>query len=308
MEALSGQLAQGALSSEALTRACLERIERLDARAGSFVTVYEQAALQQARAADIERASGLVRSPLHGIPVAVKDLCEVAGEVTTGGSAAWRGRRSQSTAKVVQRLQCAGMIVLGKTHTVEFAFGGWGTNEHMGTPRNPWSWTGAHRVPGGSSSGSGVAVAAGMAPAAIGTDTGGSVRIPSAMNGLTGLKPTHGSVSLDGVIPLSRTLDSVGPMARSARDAALLYELMREPRADDAARAHERGVGASVRPVSALRIACMPAAQYPWPVDGLHVGSQRAHDADRGFDPRDQAVVDRPGVLGGRHARDAQRR
>ncbi|MFT3779143.1 MAG: amidase [Ottowia sp.] len=263
LEDLSAALAERSLSSEEITRACLERIARLDPKASAFVDVYQDAAIAQARAADLERASGLCRSPLHGVPVAVKDLCELEGRVTTGGSAAWRARRSGSTAAVIRRLREAGMIVLGKTHTVEFAFGGWGTNEHMGTPRNPWSWNGPHRVPGGSSSGSGVAVAAGLAPVAIGTDTGGSVRIPSAMTGITGLKTTFGRVSLDGVIPLSRTLDSVGPMARSARDAAMVYALIRQ----DAPVPQERGLGISARPVRALRIACMAPSQYPWPVD-----------------------------------------
>ena len=267
LEALSAQLAARTLSSEEITRAYLDRIARLDPKAGAFVEVYEEAALQQARAADLERAAGLCRSPLHGLPVAVKDLCELKGQITTGGSAAWRRRRSESTATVVERLRAAGMVVLGKTHTVEFAFGGWGTNEHMGTPRNPWSWDGAHCVPGGSSSGSGVAVAAGLAPVAIGTDTGGSVRIPSAMNGLTGLKPTFGRVSLEGVIPLSRSLDSVGPMARSARDVALVYAHIRRGDAQAAPRPSERGIGAAVRPPHALRIACMAPSQYPWPVD-----------------------------------------
>jgi aspartyl-tRNA(Asn)/glutamyl-tRNA(Gln) amidotransferase subunit A len=128
--------------------------------------------------------------------------------VTTAGSKSWHGRVATETATAVERLLAAGMIPLGKTHMVEFAFGGWGRNEPMGAPWNPWD-TRVHRVAGGSSSGSAVAVAAGLAPAAIGSDTGGSIRIPAALCGLTGLKPTYGTISLAGVVPLATTLDSL---------------------------------------------------------------------------------------------------
>src|SRR5699024_6311522 len=140
---------------------------------------------------------------------------EIEGRVVTGGCAEWRNRRAERTATLASRLLAHGMIVLGKTHTVEFAMGGWGTNMHMGTPWNPWDSETA-RAPGGSSSGSGVAVAARLAPWAVGTDTGGSVRLPASFCGLTSLKVTAGRISTHGVLPLSPTLDTPGPMAASA--------------------------------------------------------------------------------------------
>ena len=155
----------------------------------------------------------------------MKDIVDIEGRITTGGSRVWAERVSPVTATLVQRMISAGMIVLGKTHTVEFAMGSFGTNRHMGSPRNPWDRD-VHRGPGGSSSGSGVAVAARLAPWAIGTDTGGSVRIPASWCGITGLKTTIGRISTYGVLPLSTTLDTPGPLARSVEDAALLYNVL----------------------------------------------------------------------------------
>ena len=169
--------------------------------------------------------SGHGLGPLHGIPVALKDLVELEGRVTTGGTAVWRNRVSIYTATLAQRMIGAGMIVLGKTHTVEFAYGAWGTNQHMGTPWNPWDMKVA-RTPGGSSSGSAVAVASRMAPCAIGTDTGGSVRVPASWCGITGLKTSIGRISTHGVLPLSHTLDTPGPFARSVEDCAILLALL----------------------------------------------------------------------------------
>ena len=265
---LAERMAARSLSSEEITEAFLDRIARLDSGLGAFVEVYQEAARAQARAADLELRSGFRRSALHGVPVAIKDLCEIEGLVTTGGSSAWRQRRSTCTSTVVERLRAAGLIVLGKTHTVEFAYGGWGTNEFMGTPRNPWGSDGTPRVPGGSSSGSGVAVAARLAPVAIGTDTGGSVRIPSSMNGLTGLKPTFGRVSNYGVVPLARSLDTVGPLARTAADAAMVYDLIRgsDSRDPESFRQPVREPRLGVRPIAALRVARMDPDQHPWPV------------------------------------------
>jgi len=150
---------------------------------------------------------------------------EIEGEIAMGGTAAWRSRIAPHTATLMCKLMAAGMVNLGKTHTVEFAYGGWGTNQHLGTPWNPWD-TNTHRAPGGSSSGSGVAVAARMAPWAIGTDTGGSVRIPASWNGVTGLKTTIGRISTFGVLPLSPTLDTPGPITRDVEDAALLLTVL----------------------------------------------------------------------------------
>lgn len=226
LRVLSDRLESGELSSERLVQHYLKQISARDEKLHAFVEVYGEDALNAAKAADFARRAGHHLGPLHGIPIAVKDIIDMDGRVTTGGSPMWRERRSPSTAKLVEHLQRAGMIVIGKTHTVEFAMGGWGTNTGMGTPWNPWDLE-THRAPGGSSSGSGVSVAADFAPCAIGTDTGGSVRLPSAWNGLSGLKTTIGNVSTEGVLPLAHTLDTPGPMCRTVEDCALLFEVLR---------------------------------------------------------------------------------
>ena len=231
---LSRRLAAGETSSREIVEACLARTDALDGRLHAYVEVYRDEAIAGADAADLQRGAGLARGPLHGLPIALKDLLHVEGRQTTAGSKSWRGRIATETATAVERLLSAGMIPLGKTHMVEFAFGGWGRNQPMGAPWNPWD-TRVHRVAGGSSSGSAVAVAAGLAPAAIGSDTGGSIRIPAALCGLTGLKPTYGLISLAGVVPLALTLDSLGPLTRNVEDAALLTGAMAGPDARDAA-------------------------------------------------------------------------
>ena len=225
MHALAAKLKSRSISPVDIVAACLERIARLDAKLHAFVEVYEAEARLAAEAADKAIRSGHGVGPLHGIPIALKDLIELEGRVATGGTAVWRNRRATRTATLAQKLIGAGMIVIGKTHTVEFAFGGWGTNQHLGTPWNPWDAKTQH-TPGGSSSGSGVAVAARMVPCALGTDTGGSVRVPAAWCGITGLKTTIGRISTYGVLPLSPTLDTPGPMTRSVEDAALLLQVM----------------------------------------------------------------------------------
>ena len=217
-----------ALSPVDVVDALLERIRRLNPALQAYIAVYEADARLAAEAADKAIRAGHRVGPLHGVPIALKDLVDMEGRVTTGGSKVWANRVSAVTATVAERLISAGMIVLGKTHTVEFAMGSWGTNTHMGTPRNPWDLK-VHRTPGGSSSGSGVAVAAGLAPVAIGTDTGGSVRVPAAWNGIVGLKVTAGRISTFGVLPLSFTLDTPGPLARSVEDAALIYRALSGP-------------------------------------------------------------------------------
>ena len=229
---LSREISAGRLSPVDLVDALLKRIRLRDAKLHAFVEVYAEDAQLAAEAAEKAIRSGHAVGPLHGVPIALKDLIEIEGRITTGGSLVWRERRSKVTATLARRLIAAGLIVLGKTHTVEFAMGGWGTNQHRGTPWNPWDPAVA-RTPGGSSSGSGVAVAAGLAPWAIGTDTGGSVRLPASWCGLTGLKTTIGRVSTYGILPLSPTLDTPGPMARSVEDAALLYQVMQGPDALD---------------------------------------------------------------------------
>lgn len=226
------QLSSGELNAETLVDTYLQRIERYDENLHSFVNVYAEDARAAAEAADKSRKAGHAVGPLHGIPVAVKDIIDIENRTTTGGSAVWTNRISSLTATLVKKMLAAGMIIIGKTHSVEFAMGGWGTNQHMGTPRNPWDIT-THRAPGGSSAGSGVSVAAGLAPWAIGTDTGGSVRLPSAWCGLTGLKTTIGRISCHGVLPLSTTLDTPGPMCRTVEDAAVLFEVLAGPDAAD---------------------------------------------------------------------------
>lgn len=223
--ALSGALRRSELTSVEIVSASLARIRAQDEWLHSFTAIYEEEALAAADAADRMMRAGCWLGPLHGIPVAVKDLIDIAGKVTTGGSPLFAGRQAQRSARIVERLHAAGAIIVGKTHMVQFALGAWGTNEHMGTPRNPWDHK-THRTPGGSSSGSAVAVSAGLVPLSIGTDTGGSVRVPASFCGITGLKATAGRIDTAGVLPLSTTLDSIGVFARSAADAALLYAVL----------------------------------------------------------------------------------
>ena len=225
---VAADTAAGRLTSTKLTEAYLGRIEKHGKKLHAFVAVYADEALRAAHAADEAIRSGPRVGPLHGVPIALKDIIDMQGRVTTGGSAAWRDRVSPVTATLARLLIAQGMVVLGKTHTVEFAMGGWGTNTHMGTPWNPWDMK-ELRAPGGSSSGTGVAVAAGLAPWGIGTDTGGSVRIPASWCGLAGLKTTIGRISVHGVLALAHTLDTPGPMCRSVEDAALLYNLLQGP-------------------------------------------------------------------------------
>src|SRR5207302_587472 len=222
---LAAEIAARRLSPVTVVEALLARIATHDKKLHAFSDVYADDARLAAEAADKAIRSGHAVGPLHGVPIALKDLIDLEGRVTTGGSMAWRERRSPVTASLARRLIAAGMIALGKTHTVEFAMGGWGTNQHLGTPWNPWDPEVA-RTPGGSSSGTGVAVASGMAPWGIGTDTGGSVRLPASWCGLSGLKTTIGRVSTYGILPLAPSLDTPGPMARSVEDAALLYSVM----------------------------------------------------------------------------------
>jgi aspartyl-tRNA(Asn)/glutamyl-tRNA(Gln) amidotransferase subunit A len=262
-QTLASEIGTRRLSPVDLVEALLDRIRAQDGKLHAFVEVYAEEARLAAEAAHKAIRSGHAIGPLHGVPIALKDLIEIEGRVTTGGSMVWRDRRSAVTATLAQRLIGAGLIVIGKTHTVEFAMGGWGTNQHRGTPWNPWDPAVA-RTPGGSSSGSGVAVAAGLAPWAIGTDTGGSVRLPASWCGLTGLKTTIGRVSTFGILPLSPTLDTPGPMARSVEDAALLYQVMQGP---DPLDPRTRGIAPSDplpmlrRGVRGLRLGRMPEAE-----------------------------------------------
>ncbi|WP_312437653.1 amidase [Achromobacter sp.] len=223
--ALAQRLRRRELRSETLVSAYLARIAALDGWLHAYVAVYADEALAAARAADLQLDQGIWLGPLHGVPIALKDLIDIAGQPTTIGSPIHANTIASHTAELVQQLQRAGAVILGKTHMVQFAMGAWGPNQHMGTPRNPWDDR-VHRIPGGSSSGSAVAVAGRLAPIAIGTDTGGSVRVPASYCGITGFKPTVGRISSQGVVTLSQTLDSVGIFAHSAADARLVFDVL----------------------------------------------------------------------------------
>lgn len=228
---LSGLIRAGEVSPVEVTEAVLARLDRLDPGLHAFVAVTRERALAEARAAEVAIAAGSSRGPLHGIPYAVKDLFDVAGLPTMAGCRLLVDRVATRDCAAVRRLAAAGMVLVGKTHTVQFAFGGVGINHDTGTPHNPWH--GEPYAPGGSSSGSAVAVAAGIVPVALGTDTGGSVRAPAALCGTAGLKTTVGRVSRAGVFPLSSSLDSVGPLARTVDDCALVYEALQGADPDD---------------------------------------------------------------------------
>ena len=228
---LSAAIQRREVSPVEVTEAVLARIDRLDPELHAFVAVTPERALAEARAAELAISAGSTRGPLHGIPYAVKDLFDVAGLPTMAGCSLLADRIAERDCAAVRRMAAAGMVLVGKTHTVQFAFGGVGINHDAGTPHNPWH--AEPHAPGGSSSGSAVAVAAGMVPVALGTDTGGSVRAPAALCGVAGLKTTVGRVSRAGVYPLSTSLDSVGPLARTVADCARVYEELQGADRDD---------------------------------------------------------------------------
>lgn len=217
------RLRDGRLTSEALTRACLARIDALNTRLNAFISVSPDTALLEAREADRALAAGYDRGPLHGIPVSLKDLIDQAGVPTSAGSHVPPPVPAPADAVVTARLRAAGAVLVGKTNLHEYAFGTTSEDSAFGPVRHPVDQT---RSPGGSSGGSAVAVATGMSLVSIGTDTGGSVRIPSSACGLVGLKPGFGEVPVDGVVPLSTTLDHVGPLARSVADAAATWHVL----------------------------------------------------------------------------------
>ena len=223
---ISAALAAGQTSSEALVSGYLDRIGRANPRLNAFVALAENA-LPLARGSDARRRAGRPLGPLDGIPLAVKDLFDVAGLATRGGSRSQSAEPASVSASSVRRLQDAGMIVLGKTAMVELGLGGWGTQSAAPVPWNPWNRT-EHRVPGGSSSGSAVAVAAGLAPVALASDFGGSARLPAAFCGIVGFKPSPRRVSMDGAIPVSRTHDTFGLLGRSVEDVRLVFDAVLE--------------------------------------------------------------------------------
>ena len=222
LESLATDLATGRTTALALAEAALARAQDAAGEgARVFTRLSAERARASARASDGLRAAGIVRSPLEGIPVSIKDLFDVTGEVTTAASKVLQGAAPASrNAPVIDRLIAAGAVIVGRTNMSEFAFSGLGLNPHYGTPANPWDRA-SRRIPGGSSSGAAVSVTDGMAAVAIGSDTGGSVRIPAALCGLTGFKPTQRRVPIDGTVPLSTSLDSIGPLGASVRCCAI---------------------------------------------------------------------------------------
>jgi len=211
------------ISSAEITEECLRRIEADNPRLNAFITVTADAARQRARQADEELAAGRDRGPLHGVPLSIKDLLDMRGVATTAASRVREGHVAERDASSIAHLAQAGAVFVGKTNLHEYAFGTTNEDSAYGPARNPHDPT---RSPGGSSGGSAASVAAGMALATIGTDTGGSIRIPAAACGIVGLKPTIGEIPTDGVVPLSTTLDHVGPLAQTVADAALVYHAL----------------------------------------------------------------------------------
>jgi aspartyl-tRNA(Asn)/glutamyl-tRNA(Gln) amidotransferase subunit A len=221
---LARRMAAREISSVETTRVCLGVIEERDAELRAFITVLADEALAAASQADADLAAGRCRGPLHGVPISLKDLIDVAGVPTTAASRVRAGVSATCDAAIVSRLRRAGAVIIGKCNLHEFAFGTTGEESAFGRTRHP---SDPLRSPGGSSGGSAVSVATGMAFASIGTDTGGSIRIPAAACGCVGLKPTFGELPLGGIVPLSRSLDHVGPLARTVGDARLILEALR---------------------------------------------------------------------------------
>jgi aspartyl-tRNA(Asn)/glutamyl-tRNA(Gln) amidotransferase subunit A len=246
-----------------ITRICLERIEKLNPALNAFITVTADAALADARRAEVEIGRGEWRGPLHGVPVAIKDLINTAGVRTTAGSALLANHIPTEDAEVVRRLREAGAVIVGKNNLHEFAYGGSSLISHFGAVHNPWA---IEHIAGGSSGGSAAAIAAGLCYAAIGTDTAGSIREPAALCGCVGLKPTYGRVSARGVIPLSWSLDHVGPLATTVADAAIVLQAIAGYDRADA-------ITADV-PVADYVSACQKSAQ------SLRVGTLRSYFCD----------------------------
>jgi len=260
-----------------LTRACLSRIEAVDRKLNAFITLTADGALDEARAAEEEIGRGRWKGALHGIPIALKDLVDTKGVRTTAASNLFKDRVPAEDAEVVTRLRAAGAVLLGKLNMHELAFGGSTVVSAFGAVRNPWA---LERSVGGSSAGSAAAVAAGLCYGAIGSDTGGSIRQPAAFCGIVGLKPTYGRVSTRGALPLSWSLDHLGPMTRRVRDAALMLQ----PLADAV---DDRGCAGpplpdyakALEPRSGLRLGIPRAPFY----EGLHPDVERATSAALGI-------------------------
>src|SRR5438874_2414227 len=273
LEAAAEAVRARRLSPTSLVEACLARIEMLEPRLNAFITVTAALAREQAREAEREIAAGRYKGPLHGIPVAVKDLFATSGIRTTAGSRILAKWVPSEDATVVRRLREAGAVLLGKLGLHEFAYGISSVNPHFGDVRNPWDTS---KIPGGSSGGSAVAVVVGEAFATIGSDTGGSIRIPASLCGCVGLKPTYGRAGLGGAVPLSWSLDHPGPLARGARDVAIVTSAIagKDPR----------------DPASADREVPDLVAGIDRGPRGLRIGVPRDHVWEE-CDPRVAAVV-----------------
>jgi len=266
LEELSSLLRDRQVSPVEVTQAYLERIDALDEALNAYITVMREQALADARRCEEEILRGGYRGALHGVPVALKDLYDTAGVRTTAASKIYAGRVPDEDATSVARLRAAGAVIIGKTNLHEFAYGVTTDSSYFGPTRNPWD---LERVPGGSSGGSGAAVAAGLCVAATGSDTGGSIRIPAALCGVVGLKPTYGRISCQGLLPLSWTLDHAGPMARTVYGAAAMLTAMAgyDPRDPAAANVAVPDYTASLRDgVAGLRIGVDPQ----WSLSGIH--------------------------------------
>lgn len=250
---LAAELAAGRLSPVELTTATLRRIERLNPSLNAYLAVMAETALTEARAAEQELRAGRRRGPLHGVPIALKDLIDVAGMPTTAGMALRRAATAAEDATITTRLRAAGAVLIGKTNLHECAYGVTSDNPHYGAVRNPWA---TDTIPGGSSGGSGAAVAAGLCAGAIGSDTGGSIRIPASLCGIVGLKPTYGRVSRAGVVALAWSADHLGPMTRTVGDAALLLAAIAgaDPRDPSASRRPAPGATVAEGDLSGLRV------------------------------------------------------
>ncbi len=272
--ALADKLRAREISPVELTEAYLTRIEEVDSKLRAYITVTPEVARKAAKKAEAEIASGKWRGPFHGVPIGLKDLVYTKGIVTTGGSKILKEFRPAYDATVWKRLQRAGAVLLGKLNLHEFAYGVTSTNPHHGAVRNPYD---LERIPGGSSGGSAAAIVARTAAATIGTDTGGSIRIPAALCGCVGMKPTWSRVSRYGVIPLAYTLDHVGPITRTVRDAALMLNLIAGHDRNDSTSSRERVVdytAALDKPITGMRLGVIRELN-----DGLSDDARRSFDA-----------------------------
>jgi aspartyl-tRNA(Asn)/glutamyl-tRNA(Gln) amidotransferase subunit A len=287
---VAARLARRELSSQELTTALLDRIERLEPLLNAYITVDAEGALAQARASDERRASEADSGPLDGIPIAVKDNVATAGLRTTAGSRLYQRWVPERDASVVAALRGAGAVVIGKTNLHELAIGATTENPHFGPTRNPWDPT---RIPGGSSGGSAAALASGMAYGALGTDTGGSIRMPAALCGIVGLKPTYGRVSRAGIIGVGWSLDHCGPMGRTVQDVALMLEVMA---------GHDSADPTTTRDPLESYAAALARSEGRLP-SGLRIGIVRRHFFEDLNPAYAERVEDAIGILGSLGAR-----